>query len=217
MSQNEMSMKPREKSRLLIWAVLVLASYSLAQETGPFGLRAGMTRRQVQEIVPANRMLSSKGDDFTYSTAPQPHPMFEEYILTFSPRYGLVQVQVTANSLDDESGSLTRSRCKEIHSALSKKYGIPDKSQQCELKTENEKPCALRTEFSMWLMGSPRADQIGKISLTAFLMPSVKNQRGEDVVAGCNDPHKLWRGTILLAYEFADYPKYEEEVKKHPL
>jgi hypothetical protein len=37
------------------------------------------------------------------------------------------------------------------------------------------------------------------------------------VVAGCNDPQKLWRGTILLAYEFADYPKYEEEVRKHPL
>jgi hypothetical protein len=69
----------------------------------------------------------------------------------------------------------------------------------------------------MWLIGSPRADQIGKISLTAFLIPSVKNQRGEDVVAGCNDPHKLWKGKILLAYEFADYPKYEEEVKKHPL
>src|SRR5260370_20606962 len=132
-----MSMKPREKSRLLIWAVLVLASYSLAQETGPFGLRAGMTRRQVQEIVPANRMLSSKGDDFNYSTAPQPYPLFEEYILTFSPRYGLVQIQVTANSLDDESGSLTRSRCKDIHSALSKKYGKPDKSRHGDLKTEN--------------------------------------------------------------------------------
>jgi hypothetical protein len=203
-------MKPRQKSRLLICAVLVVASYSFAQETGPFGLRAGMTRKQVQQIVPANAVISQKGDEFTYSTAPQPNPLFEEYILTFSPRYGLVQVQATANSLDDESGSLTRSRCKEIHSALSKKYGIPDKSRQCELKTENEKPCTLRTE-SMWLIDSPRADQIGKISLTTFLMPSVKNQRGEDVVAGCNDPHKLWKGKILLRYEFADYPKYEEE------
>src|SRR5260370_13553565 len=142
-------MKPRQISRRLICAVLVLASYSFAQETGPFGLRAGMTRRQVQEIVPANRMVSSKGDDYTYSTAPQPHPMFEEYILTFSPRYGLVQIQVPANPLDDESGSLTRSRCKEIHSALSKKYRIPDTSHQRELKSENERPRALRTALSM--------------------------------------------------------------------
>jgi hypothetical protein len=33
------------------------------------------------------------------------------------------------------------------------------------------------------------------------------------MVAGCNDSHKQWKGTILLEYEFVDYSKYEEEVK----
>lgn len=84
--------------RHLICAVLVvLASSSFAQEAGPFGLRAGMTRKQVEQIVGANAVISQKGDEVTYSTAPQPHPLFEEYILTFSRKYGLVKIHADAS------------------------------------------------------------------------------------------------------------------------
>jgi hypothetical protein len=63
--------------RRLICAILVLAAYSVAQETGPFGLKAGMTRKQMQQIVGAKAVVSEHGNDVTYSTVPQPHPLWE--------------------------------------------------------------------------------------------------------------------------------------------
>jgi hypothetical protein len=111
-------MKPRQISRRLICAVLVLASYSFAQETGPFGLRAGMTRKQVEQIVRASAVISQKGDDVTYSTVPQPYPLFEEYILTFSRKYGLVEVQGSAFNIPDDSWGVRRTPSANISTRL---------------------------------------------------------------------------------------------------
>jgi hypothetical protein len=197
----------------LICAVLVFVAYSFAQETGPFGLKAGMTRKQVEQIVGAKAVISEHVDDITYSTVPEPYPLFEEYILTFSRKYGLVEVQGSAfHILDDRSGSSTRSKCEDIHSTLSKKYGKPHQSDECELKAKTE--CTVPSENSRWeIFSSPRPDKVDTVSLSASLWSITKNERGESVLAGCHDPQAQWRGTIMLIYMFADYSKYQEEVK----
>jgi len=83
-----------------------------------------MTRKQVEQIIGANAVVSQNGDTVTYSTAPQVHPLFERYVLIFSRRYGLVMVQAMSKDIDDtEAGQATESKCEQIHSALVDKYG----------------------------------------------------------------------------------------------
>ena len=196
----------------LACTVMVLASLSSAQQTGPFGLTAGMTRKQVELIVGAEALISRKGDDVTYSTAPEPYPLFEQYILTFSRKYGLVRVEgMVSNILDDRSGSSTHSKCGDIHSTLGKKYGKPRRTDECELKTKEE--CSMPVGFSMWDVLSHRSDKVDAISLEASLIPTTKNERGESVIAGCHAPHIQWMGMIQLIYMFEDFSKYQEEVK----
>jgi hypothetical protein len=196
----------------LACTVVIPACLSLAQQTGPFGLTAGMTRKQVEQIVGAKAVVSQKGDDVTYSTVPEPYPLFEQYILTFSRKYGLVEVEGTVfDILDDRSGSSTRSKCEDIHSTLSKKYGKPRKSSGCELKAKTE--CTEPSDLSAWDVLSPRSDKVDAVYLMAFLTRTTQNERGESVIAGCHEPHIQWKGMIQLIYMFDDFSKYQAEVK----
>lgn len=104
-------------------AVLVLASFSLAQDSnGPFGLRGGMTRKQVEQAIGAKALVSADGDDVTYSRAPQPHPDFNSYKLTFSRTYGLVRLIAQSKDIDeDETLAATSAKCEEIQAALTAK------------------------------------------------------------------------------------------------
>jgi hypothetical protein len=197
--------------RLIVCTVLGLASLSFAQQTGPFGLTAGMTRKQVEQIVGAKAVVSQKGDDVTYSTVPEPYPLFEQYILTFSRKYGLVEVEGMAfDILDDSSGSSTRSKCEGIHSILNKKYGQPRQSNGCQLKAKAE--CTMPGDVARWY-ALTRSDKVDFISLTDDLTPTTKNQRGETVLAGCHDAQVQWMGTIQLIYMFDDFSKYQDELK----
>lgn len=205
-------------------AVLIVASPSLAQDSGPFGLREGMTRKQVEQAIGAKAFVSEDGDAVTYSTAPLPHPDFNSYKLTFSRTYGLVQV--VAQSKDIDEGSVlaadqryeeTSSKCQEVQSALTAKYGkpVPRPDRECPLRAR-QKPCSLADAFYDYWPSSepPRKDKIFRVSLAVLIVPWTKNEQGEKVVAGCPDPRARLAGQIVVVYTFEDFEKYEEEIKK---
>lgn len=170
----------------MIWSVVLLVSASFAQE-GPFGLRAGMTRKQVEQVLGGSAFVSQDGDDVTYSTAPHPHPMFDKYTLTFSRRYGLVTIQAVSKYIyDNESGQATLSHCQEVHAALTEKYGKPEQfGGGCQVKIEgcSEGPA----EYRWSLSGRERPDKVNYVSLHVTLWPIKRNKSNEEVIAGCHD------------------------------
>jgi len=175
-----------------------------------------MTREQVEKIVGATAVVSQKGNEVTYSTVPEPYPLFKTYTLTFSHKYGLAQVMATSfdpagvGNLDNSSGSFTRSKCKEVLSTLSGKYGQPSQSSGCELKAKAE--CSEPNEASTW-SPSPRSDEVSSVFLFADLASMTKDERGEWVTAGCGEDNAQLMGTIQVAYMFDNWSKYQQEVK----
>ena len=177
------------RRRRIRWPLLmcvifpVFGSLSVAQDTGPFGLRAGMTRKQVEQIIGPKALIQERGDDVTYSTVPESHPDFDQYTLTFSRTYGLVEIQALSRDLDDDS-ALKRlsSKCSEIRDALKSKYGVPDKKPQSECRLSHDEV----TLFS-WTIDPPRRDKVRLITLSVLPMRLRTNPRGERVLAGSSD------------------------------
>jgi hypothetical protein len=203
----------------LIFFLLVLVAASFAQEAGPFGLRAGMTRKQVEQVVGERAFLSQDGDAVTYSTAPRPHPLFERYVLIFSRKYGLVMVQGVSRDIDDDkSGQSTKSECEEIDSVLTDKYGKADQGVGCQVRATCERD-TWRSSVDpahFWHVDSKRGDRVESVGLVDMIMAFVRNERGEEVVAGCRDAalgHVEWRGHVSVTYVLANYSSYQDEVK----
>jgi hypothetical protein len=200
-------------------AVLILVVLSFAQDSGPFGFREGMTRKQVEQAIGAKAFVSEDGDDVTYSTAPQSHPDFSSYKLTFSRTYGLVRLVAQSKDIDeDKTFTFTSAKCQEIQTALAAKYGKPEVSPktQCPLEVDKEKPCTIPSAFyKYWPISvPPRKDKIVLVFLGVLVLPWTTNDHGEKVVAGCPDPRARLAGQIAVVYTFDDFEKYEEEIKK---
>ncbi len=199
--------------RLLLF-VLALAPLAVAQ--GPFGLRAGMTRKQVEQIIGAKALVSQDGDDFTYATVPTPHPDFASYKLTFSRTYELVQFVAQSKEIDEDAKlALTSAKCEEIQTTLTAKYGKPNVSVGCALKLDKEKPCTMPHAAYDYSLSIPaRADKISRVSFVALILPWTINSHGERVVAGCpDDPHVRLSGQIAVVYTFEEFEKYKAEIK----
>lgn len=200
---------------LRVTLFLLCSIGAIAQDVSPFGLREGMTRKQVEQTIGAKTFVSEDGDEVTYSTAPRPHPDFDFYKLAFSRTYGLVQVLAVSKYLDEagRDAAAASAKCEEIRGALTAKYGEPEvkPGTQCPLKFDKDKPCTMPTAYyTYW----PPQDKIDHILLAAVVVPWVKNDRGEKVVAGCPDLQTHWAGQIMLFYLFEDFGKYKEEIKK---
>ena len=91
---------------------------------GPFGLQYGMTKAQAIQIVGGQAVKENKGDSLILTTAPRPHPAFEEYLLIFSPENGLLKIAAFGRDISTNGfGSEVRDAFAEIRDALDKTYG----------------------------------------------------------------------------------------------
>ena len=180
---------------------LVLISSSHAQETsGPFGVRAGMTRRQVEQIIGAKAFVEQNGDDVVYSTAPQSHPDFDSYTLTFSRAYGLVRLTAMSRDINDgESGQSTSSKCQEILYALTEKYGKPQKESKCQIDPD--------VAVIVYWGPLERPDRVTGVGVSATITAIVTNRNGKKVLAGAHEKAEQWLGRIMVDYFFEDWDK----------
>lgn len=204
----------------LFCAVFMLASASFGQDAGPFGLRAGMTRKQVEQAVGSNTVIAQDGDAVTYSTAPRSHPLFARYVLIFSRKYGLVMVQAISKDIDDTaSGQSTGSRCEEIYSALAEKYGKAKQNTGCRVRgtCKNDVWSFSPDPAYFWSIDSPRLDEVETVGLTDSLVAVTRDARGHAILAGCGDAgssHAQWSGLVTVTYVLANYSKYQDELRK---
>jgi hypothetical protein len=203
----------------LFCVIFTLFSASFGQDAGPFGLRAGMTRKQVEQAIGSNTVIAQNGDTVTYSTAPHSHPLFEKYVLIFSRKYGLVMIQAISRDIDDtESGQSTGSKCEEIHSALVEKYGKAKQNIGCRVigTCKNDVWSFPTDPAYSWSIDSRRSDKVETVGLMDNLAPMTRDEQGQAVLAGCGDAvshHARWIGLVTVTYVLANYSKYQDELK----
>jgi hypothetical protein len=129
---------------LPIGALLLVASVSAAL-AGPFGLEMGT---QVSKEV-----MERDESKFTFTTVPNPHPLFEVYTGWQNAEFGLCRVLAVSEEFDnDRYGSKVRDAFDRVQSALTEKYGSGR-------KIEFLKPDALWDEPNDWVMSLKQSER----------------------------------------------------------
>lgn len=165
---------------------------------GPFGLRAGLTKSQVIQLVGKAAVKTDNGDVLTVTTLPKPHDAFEDYSLVISPQEGLLKIIAHGNNINTNGfGREVRELFMDIRDVISAKYGAPkmldglvsgslwrnDRDWMAGL-VKNE-----RHLKALWDLQSKRPNRITVLVLKADAI-------SEDT------------GFLLLSYEFQGFEKY---------
>lgn len=97
-----------------------------ALAVGPFGFDKGMTKAQIVKLIGQQAVMKSEGDIVRVNTAPTPHPKFESYYLSISPKDGLLKVLASGRTIEtSDTGFELRSEFEEVRKGVIKKYGSP--------------------------------------------------------------------------------------------
>lgn len=187
---------------LLLAMMAPLWAQTDAKSSGPFGLEAGMTKEEVIRLLGPNAIEETDGPIITFRKAPKPHPDFDFYMLTFSPKSGLVKITAAGKTIvTDGAGTQVQSAFKEIEQALIPLYGLPE-------IIEWVSPDTIWKEPRYWMMSLLK-----------------KDRKQEDFWLHRELPHKITgialeafaqsseKGFLLLEYEFEGWAAYSEEQK----
>jgi hypothetical protein len=126
-------MKRMLRPSLMIGAAMIvflaLASGFGAQQpriAEPFGFRAGMTRAEVIAAVGTQAVIKNVGDMLVLSTAPEPNPEFDMYMVLVPSTTGLAEVKAFSNTTETDSfGDQLKDKFAELQTALEKQYSDP--------------------------------------------------------------------------------------------
>lgn len=121
---------------------------------GPFGFEAGMTKDQVIAKLGSKNIKRTSGDDIvSFSTAPIPHPDFNDYALRFAEDGRLIQIiAFTSPISSNDSGEQVKEKFAEISRALHAKYGEG-------LDVDRLNPGSIWHDPNDWMMGLLKKDR----------------------------------------------------------
>ncbi len=147
--------KVTAKSYTELFVLCILAAI-LAPTKGSasaFGFKAGMTKAQIVAIVGTKALTKVEGDMYTFSTAPTPHPEFEEYLCIISPEKGLLKVIALSKDIEtNRFGEAVKEKFEQIQAGITKTYGNGDSFDRLE-------DGSLWTDPQDWMMGLLKKDR----------------------------------------------------------
>lgn len=177
-----------------------------APSVAPFGFEYGMTKEQVIQKLGKTALVKDSGVNVTFSSAPNPHPDFEMYVLAFSPQKGLLKITALSKDIEtSDDGAELRTKFDAFLGALREKYGKADKD--FDFCKGNDVEC--RSEyFMLTLKGKNRYLNSFWSRSKANLPPHLYTIGIEAVAMGIN------KGYIELAYEFDGWNEFVDEINK---
>lgn len=179
------------------------ATAAAANRPGPFGFGYGMTTEQVVRLLGKQAVKEAKDDRLLLATAPKPHPAFEEYMLFFSPKQGMLKIVAIGKTIQTNGfGEEARDAFIEIRDALQRTYGAPNthdflKSGSIWGEPRDWMGGLLKNErvlAEFWDVKSTLPSHITSIELEAKALSSEE-------------------GYLRLAYEFVGWEEYVDSTK----
>jgi hypothetical protein len=186
---------------MFLGAVLVGRSFA----AGPFGFEKGMTAEQLTKLLGQNTLKPIPGNPGAWkaTTAPKPHPAFEEYLLIISPKDGLLKVVAVGKDIQTgDSGAELQSAYADIVAGVTGKYGQPrDKLDGCNGGTGCD-------TSQMWMLSLLEKN---RYLMTTWSPNTISNVHtiGVEAVA-----LKLNEGYVSCAFEFDGFHEYVEAQKE---
>jgi len=182
------------KTLLAIFVTFFATSVFAQRTPEPFGFHYGSTKADViKQLGNASvTNVSKDGTSVSFTTAPNPHPDFEKYVLFFSPTKGLLKIVAIGKDITTgDDGSELRQAFNRLRKSLDTKYGKSQGLDNCkddgaacesrffmmELKSKN------RNLFAIW-----QAEGTG-ITLDAYAL-------------------RINVGYVTLSYEFPGWSEF---------
>jgi hypothetical protein len=189
--------------KLLFFLLFIIApSVCLA---GPFGFNYGESRKHVIAEVGASNVLKNDTYSIAVSTAPKPHPNFEEYVLFFSPTQGLLKIIAIGKDVETNSaGEQLQESFHKTELSLSEIYGTP---KTLDYLAEG----SIWNEPRDWMMGLVKQDR----NLVSMWDTSEK-VHSEHISAVILEAIALSRetGCLRLIYEFDGWGQMSDEIRR---
>jgi hypothetical protein len=109
---------------ILALALSPLTASAQDSPPGPFGLRKGMTRAEIEKLGPI--LDEGPSGILRVGRVPRPDPNYQSYWVVVTPRAGVCAVMAAGKTvLDDPNGALVQASFAKAKAALTEKYGEP--------------------------------------------------------------------------------------------
>ena len=182
------------------------AAPAASKNASPFGFEFGMSKEKVIQKLGKNAVAKDGEVNVVFSTAPNPHPDFDSYIVAFSPQRGLLKITALSRDIEtSDDGSELRSKFNFFLSALRDKYGKADKD--FDFCKGNDVEC--ESEYFMMTLKEKNRYLNSFWSRAKAGLPSPLTTVAIDAAAlGMN------KGYIKISYEFEGWNEFVDELNK---
>ena len=165
---------------------------------GPFGLRAGLTKSQIIQLVGRAAVKTDIGDVLTVTTVPKPHNAFEDYSLVVSPDEGLLKIIAHGNNVNTNGfGREVWEVFMDIRDVISTKYGAPKMldglvSGSIWRKDRDWMMALVKNERYLKALWDLQTTKPNRITVLVLKADAISEETG----------------FLLLSYEFQGFEKY---------
>lgn len=173
---------------------------------GPFGLEAGLTQKNIEDMIGAKlKPLPDSVNLYTSDTLPKQNADFEMYGLLISPKAGLCQIRAVGKNIDTDSyGLALKSRFEDLSSSLSSLYG---KAETTDLVLEG----SIWKEPQEWMMGLNKKERFLSATWKGTKETPLKNNIDTiSIEARANSSSK---GYVYLQYSFTNNDVCQAEIE----
>lgn len=173
---------------------------------GPFGLEAGLTQKNIEDMIGAKlKPLPDSVNLYTSDKLPKQNADFEMYGLLISPKAGLCQIRAVGKNIDTDSyGLALKSRFEDLSSSLSSLYG---KAETTDLLLAG----SIWKEPQDWMMGLNNKERFLSATWKGTKETPLKNNIGAiSIEARANSSAQ---GYVYLQYTFTNDDVCQAEIE----
>lgn len=173
---------------------------------GPFGLEAGLTHKNIEDMIGAKlKPLPDSVNLYTSDKLPKQNADFEMYGLLISPKAGLCQIRAVGKNIDTDSyGLALKSRFEDLSSSLSSLYG---KAETTDLLLAG----SIWKEPQDWMMGLNKKERFLSATWKGTKETPLKNNIGAiSIEARANSSAQ---GYVYLQYTFTNDDVCQAEIE----
>ncbi|MCS2152990.1 hypothetical protein MUU49_10485 [Scandinavium goeteborgense] len=172
---------------------------------GPFGLEAGLTQKNIEDMIGAKlKPLPDNVNLYTSNKLPNQNADFEMYGLLISPKAGLCEIRAVGKNIDSDSyGLALKSRFEDLSSSLSSLYG---KAETTDLLLAG----SIWKEPQNWMMGLYKKERFLSATWKTTIETPLKNNIGTiSIEARANSSAQ---GYVYLQYSFTNDDVCQAEI-----
>lgn len=173
---------------------------------GPFGLEAGLTQKNIEDMIGAKlKPLPDSVNLYTSDKLPKQNADFEMYGLLISPKAGLCQIRAVGKNIDTDSyGLALKSRFEDLSSSLSSLYGKAETTDLLLAGSSWKEP-------QDWMMGLNKKERFLSATWKGTKETPLKNNIGAiSIEARANSSAQ---GYVYLQYTFTNDDICQAEIE----